>query len=444
MKKWMQHLTGVIMGSVLALTLNGKACAEEPESASPDLPEPEIADGASVNSAAPAGEAPDAAPAEDSAAGEAEIAENEETIDEEETVEEENAVGTAVEDAAEGESEADAADSLPASEIPEEADDSPALLTKSAKAAATESASAELITVGDVSFDGTEDVFTGMSEDEDRNGIHHGWYWTADNQSLSLVYYAGADETISVKNGNLRIQAAGLNQVASIICDGVVDLIGTGILLVDDIDLGETGVFNILPNADIYGEDGGCVAVFRKQDDGSYLLINGSVPGILDEVYTLPEGVDLVVPEGSTLLMNSLVAVPDSDGGYTYYSGDEATGLTVSGWAPEVSGQLIISENSSLTVEKGATLAVCATPSANESGQTLMPCLDVAGSLELNEPITGGGLIRQREGGTVTGVGALSATELVLQDQDQLEAGLVAIGKTAGDSLGYAELVELA
>ena len=135
--------------------------------------------------------------------------------------------------------------------------------------------------------------------------------------SYVLVNHRGTEKLSA--DGDVIINAAGLNRLGAISVNGNINLVGSGILLVDEIEMAEGKEFFLQPNKEIYGENGGSVAVFLKQENGDYLLMNGSVDGILDEEYEIPAGVTLVVPDGSRLVMQS-VAV----GKYTSLGGEES------------------------------------------------------------------------------------------------------------------------
>ena len=98
--------------------------------------------------------------------------------------------------------------------------------------------------------------------------------------SYVLVNHRGTEKLSA--DGDVIINAAGLNRLGSISVNGNINLVGSGILLVDEIEMAEGKEFFLQPNKEIYGENGGSVAVFLKQENGDYLLMNGSVDGILD------------------------------------------------------------------------------------------------------------------------------------------------------------------
>ena len=209
---------------------------------------------------------------------------------------------------------------------------------------------------------------------------------------------------LTVKDGDLTIQAAGFNRINSLVTNSVVNIIGTGILLIDDYDMQDSGEVKLTENL-MYEETGvvGSVAVFLKDKGAStsgnstYKLINHGIPGILDESYTIPSGVNLVLPSGESLIMNSSVAVKNSESktGYNYYSGDSTSAL--SGNVIENSAELTVSSGASLTVEKGATVKMVGTKSvsATTKPNILTPIIRVAdgGSLAVEGLLKGLGRV---------------------------------------------------
>ena len=138
--------------------------------------------------------------------------------------------------------------------------------------------------------------------------------------SYVLVNHSGTESLQA--DGDITILAAGLNRVSSISGTGKVSIAGTGILLVDSLE----GELDLLTLTDVY--DKGSTAVFVKQTDGSYLLVNGAVPGILDEEYTINDA-SLVMPDQSRLVLcgTGAEAIRDNDGNVTavnYYTGGQA------------------------------------------------------------------------------------------------------------------------
>ena len=283
----------------------------------------------------------------------------------------------------------------------------------------------------------------GGSEVDLTNGSSgEGWSYDAEDGSLVLVNCDG--EEIVASGTGVTIKAAGVNVLTSLVIDGNINLIGTGILLVDSIEMAEGCDFNLLTNTGIYEDGAGSVAVFLKQEDGTYLLINGDkVPGILDEEYTIPEGVTLVVPNGSTLVMQSLAVVeytsPEGDttvvtstvgegeaisqlpegavvdnGSHTQINGELST-------ENSTSAQLIISETAKLIIEQAAAI-VMNSISKQYSG-TMAPELEVIGELILNGSVSGGITLLTGED-ALSGAGSFDGTHLNVEaDQTADENG---------------------
>ncbi len=92
-----------------------------------------------------------------------------------------------------------------------------------------------------------------------------GWRYDAQDKSLVLINFDGSAQSITTEAGDITIKAAGLNRLEKLSVDGDIHPIGTGILLVDEIEMPEGKSLSLQPNQKIYGENGGSVAVFLKQ-----------------------------------------------------------------------------------------------------------------------------------------------------------------------------------
>ena len=132
--------------------------------------------------------------------------------------------------------------------------------------------------------------------------------WRYDGSSVSMVNNGSAVE-IRAEGTGIDLSVAGFNQIGTLYADGDVIITGTGIVLIDCIDMLEGTKLNLLTNTEIYTD--GSAAIFLKTEDGVYELINGSVAGVLDEQYTIPNGITLVVPDGGTLDMRVTTAVTE-------------------------------------------------------------------------------------------------------------------------------------
>ena len=128
----------------------------------------------------------------------------------------------------------------------------------------------------------------------------NGTGWRYDGSAVSMVNNDSALE-VHAEGAGIDLSLAGFNRISTLYADGDVNITGTGILLIDEIDMLEGTNLNLLTNTAVYAD--GSVAVFRKTAEGMYELINGDVTGILDEEYTIPAGITLVVPDGGTLDM---------------------------------------------------------------------------------------------------------------------------------------------
>ena len=82
-----------------------------------------------------------------------------------------------------------------------------------------------------------------------------------------------------------------------LLCNGNVAILGTGIMMVDEVEMGADSTLSLQTNTDIYEDGTGSVAFFLKTGEKEYTLANGDigVTGILDEQYTV-KGVKLIVP----------------------------------------------------------------------------------------------------------------------------------------------------
>ena len=141
------------------------------------------------------------------------------------------------------------------------------------------------------------------------SGSTPGSGWRYDGSSVSLVNNAAPVDIQSVGQG-VNLSVAGLNLVGVLHADEDVNITGTGLILIDRIDLAEGKKLNLKTNTDVYQDGEGSAAVFLyDQQTGVYRLINGTVPGILDERYTIPDGVTLVVPQGGVLDMRVIAKV---------------------------------------------------------------------------------------------------------------------------------------
>ena len=258
------------------------------------------------------------------------------------------------------------------------------------------------------------------------------WNYEAEDDCLYLDNYDSKSNSLSLSTEGryLRIMAAGVNRVQSIICDGDLDIVGTGIFLVDDLALTEGHEVRLHANTALYGEDEGSVALFLKQEDGSYLLVNGSLPGLLNDGYELPDGVKLVVPESGSLKLRSIYKTQTDDG-----NGGTATQYalapTGSGNWTEIEGVLKVesitmAENTSLSLQgvcelvlRGVQsvidkLSIQGSATVNLGGSSRINTMDVTGdvTMQFSEDDVIGNLIVKNSNGSRGTMELLADTNL--------------------------------
>ncbi len=233
-----------------------------------------------------------------------------------------------------------------------------------------------------------------------------------------LVNHSGT-ETLSAE-GDITILAAGVNRVSSISGTGKVRIAGTGILLVDSLE----GNLELLTLTDIYTN--GSTAVFVRQADDSYQLINGEIPGLLDEEYRI-EGYTLVVPEGGSLLLCGTGAEPLSDGSVVYYHGTNH-GYHAASFenVVEISGKLTIAERAALIIQKGASLILENLKSLGGTDMedfTRRPMLvtESDGVLTVDGTISGGGKVELGADSTLSGSGSITTDRFTAGDPSVFE-----------------------
>ena len=380
MKKWIQKMTGLALGAFLAVSLNGKANAAELGDA--PLPDPSPY-------------------------------EIEEPI---------TATDPAVSDDASAEVESyNVGDSGAGSS------DSTATLSLSAPEAGTAISSVTEDTTADQNDPSPDDPSSSgdsLQENENAQEVSILNVVLDENGEETSTYvavnYDGPNQVLS-SDSDITLLAAGLNRLASIVSGGDVNIGGTGILLVDEIRLGINGFLNFLSSTDLYGENGGSVAVFTKVDaeEDTYRCINGSVPGILDEEYTV-EGVKLILSDGCQLILNcNGAAISAETGEVTYYNNSniaEIKNSTVDYSSyEETNGCLIIGSDAELLVESGAGITCTNMSSMNSHGVgRIIPEIRVIenGSLEVNGEVTGG-KISVGDSASLSGTGSIGSPATV-------------------------------
>lgn len=281
-----------------------------------------------------------------------------------------------------------------------ESEPKPLLLAAPASASEEQSASA----VGSSLKVGTTEIGDADESSGWDSGTSSGWRYDSESGTVSLVNCSNAVE-ISAENG-VELSVAGLNHIDKLYSNGNVNITGTGIVLIDSIDMLEGTSLNLLTPGEMYTQ--GSAAVFLKQEDGTYLLINGDVPGILDEAYTLPEGVELVVPDGGKLEMKVNVGVKtrveDWSNGLvneSYHNGigpgedaryEENGDIRTYRSLYSTVSKLTVPEGSGLTINTRASLTLGSLRQFyGTSTYNLICSLDIFGRLGLDGTIVGSG-----------------------------------------------------
>lgn len=411
MEKWMKKLSGALIASALALTLSTKASAEfaeEEETLPPEDPSIE-------EEGAPGGEGEgilllSADGPEDGAGGDAE--------------------GT---DGGEGTMTAfDVGSGIPVGDVPEAdpaggSDGAGGTVggdgagsgtvgsdptTGDGNGSATDQNSSGYISMdGVVIYPDSQSGNIDPVVDEATGGF---WSYNEGNtegtgdDSLVLVDWSASE--IDAYDTDLYIVSSGVNQIGIIDASagGDVYVAGTGIMLVEDILLGEGNGFYLQPIEGLY--ESGSVAVFVNITAGiltssdeysalipdqvpyegdTYILVNGSVPGILDEDYVLPDGIHLIMPDGSIIQMVSPGTPVLAEGADL---GDTCGQIIIP------SSTLTIPYNSSITVEEGASIVMAGKDltdplAAGKGTITYAPVMNVWGSLNGEGQISGKGLV---------------------------------------------------
>lgn len=276
------------------------------------------------------------------------------------------------------------------------------------------SSSPESIKIGDTTFSSNGDESSHWSDGK-------GWKNVA-GQYVAMVDFDGSDAEISADGGVVTLAVSGVNRIGALKGNCSYRIAGTGIVLIDRIEIGTGNTITLHPNSAVYSE--GSAAVFLQQEDGSYLLINGDITGILDDKYTL-DNVDLVLPKGTSLTVGVLAARKElwdgegTDGpvtDVTLYTTD----LPVDCENPvhdlgiveieEYVGSVILGENSTLTIDEGASVKLkkIRTGFSHIEAELIVEgALNVLGVLE-------GGFINIKDNGSVTGNGTVMSADVDL------------------------------
>ena len=298
-------------------------------------------------------------------------------------------------------------------------------------AKAANSSSGKTIHIGDTEFDSGDDESSQWSDGK-------GWKNIA-GQYIAMVDFTGSEAEISADEGTVTLAVAGVNRIKALKGNCSYNIVGSGIVLIDSIDIEDGNGISLMPNSEIYNE--GSAAVFLKQDDNSYVLINGSVPGILDETYTL-DGVNLIVPDGSSLKLGAMCIRTETwtpDGSdepvtdVTYYMTDMPAGSGNPAHAngtvriTDCGSRIVIGENSTLTVDSEASVHLNKLRTQNAYLDTNIPIiageLIIQGAMNVIGVVTGG-YIEVQDGGSLSGTGAVKSAEVELQPAGNLDVPL--------------------
>ncbi|MBQ6440443.1 MAG: hypothetical protein IJJ06_10015 [Mogibacterium sp.] len=270
-----------------------------------------------------------------------------------------------------------------------------ALVSKVATGNADDAETAKTITIDGTSIDGSED----------KSGS--GWNYEKESGRIVLRDYTGSADITSDGTG-VDIVSTGYNRIGTLSCDGDINVIGTGVLLVDKVELAENCSFNLLPLREYYGEDGGSVAVFILQEDGSYRFANGKVKGIIDERLELPEDIRLVFPDESLLELQALRVKVETD-----ENGNKTIIRDLSGYSElelygdnceYYGGHLLAGD---IYINKGATIK------NNHMGDAIVAGIIAAGNLINDGTIIGGSVtVVQKD----SGAGGLYSGSGIIED----------------------------
>ncbi len=369
------------------------------EPAEPKSPEP-----ASEESAKPAAEEPpEAAPVDVADTGE-----NNEQAESSEVSEETPATEQASAEGSEGSA------SVPSVTAP-----SAEIHTKSTLS----SSSSGPIHIGNTSFTSEDNESSQWSEGK-------GWKNVA-GKYIAMVDYDGSKAEIFADGGVVSLAVAGVNKIGKLTGNCSYQISGTGIVLIDSIEIEDGNTVTLHPNSALYDE--GSAAVFLKQEDGSYMLINGGITGILDEVYEL-DNLNLVLPEGSSLTISVTGVrkeVWDDENGLkedvTFYLTDlphDANNPVHNNGNVEITeyiGNVILGKNSTLTIDKGASVQMKKINTGLKSIEAEMIIKGVLNVLGIVE----GGFIDINDSSSVTGNGTIKSAEVNLHPEGTISSDLL-------------------
>ena len=301
--------------------------------------------------------------------------------------------------------------------------------TNTAAARGTANSAAGTIHIGDTSF-GSGDEESSHWEDG------KGWKNVA-GQYVAMVDFDGSAAEISADSGVVKLAVAGVNRIHALTGDCSYQISGSGIVLIDKIDIGEGRSISLCTNTALYKE--GSAAVFVRQEDGSYLLINREITGILDELYDL-DNIRLTVPKDSSLTLSALAIRKETwkpDG-----VGEPVTDVML--YSPSIpfmvedpvhdfgvvtldqyAGRLTIGKNSTLTIEDGGSVLLQTLEKTAVLGNEYTPAsLVIQGILNI-AGIVEGGYVDVNDGGTLTGTGTIQSATVNLEPSANLSTELL-------------------
>ena len=288
---------------------------------------------------------------------------------------------------------------------------------------AGESSSSSQIHIGDASFSSEDDESSHWSEGK-------GWK-NVPGKYIAMVDYDGEAAEISADGGEVTLAVAGVNRIGKLTGNCSYRISGTGIVLIDGIEIEDGNTITLHPDSTLYEE--GSAAVFLRQDDGSYKLINGGITGILDETYEL-DNLNLVLPEGSSLTI-SVAGVRtevwgDENGEHedvTFYLTDlpyDANDPSHPAGHVEITryiGNVVLGKNSTLTIDENASVQMKKMETGFDSIEAeliVKGALNVLGVLE-------GGFTDVSGSGSITGNGTIRSAELNLSPDGTISPELL-------------------
>ena len=264
----------------------------------------------------------------------------------------------------------------------------------------------------------------GSETGSESNGTETMFYQMEDG-SYVLLNHDG-EEALNA-DGDITILAAGVNHVSSISSTNKIRIAGTGILIVDDFQ----GTLESLTFTDIYEE--GSVAVFARQADSYYHMLNGRVPGILDEDYLIKD-YTLIMPENTKLLLCGTGATLQEDNTVLYYHGtdhDVRSQNTMS--FVETTGNLTIDSGASLVVSQGASIILQNLRSVggtNTYDGIRYPTLNTenGGTLVVDGTVGDGGFVNiNGDAGALSGNGSVTAHRISVTDPGNVNGSSVTL-----------------